>query len=597
VTDQEYDKLEEQYESKYGKIGKIGAKPPEESKKVKLLYPMCSLDKMKDEKTLTNWINKNISQHYCVTEKLDGVSVYIQYSKNGGRMHKRGDENEGTDISDLLQYIQHPNYKDDLAVRGELVIETKTFQDNFPNYKTARNFVSGVTNMKISDPEKLKYIKFVGYQIFSDQPAYQKDQLETLQKLNFEVPKYTLLPKDNLSIDFLTDLLLSFRNKSVYDMDGIVVCSEQLVDFPKDSNPKHVMAFKLPGESFETEVLDIEWNVSKNGLIKPTVLFQTVTIGGVNVSRATGHNARFILENGIGPEAKILIIRSGETIPKIVAVSQKGKECLPEMDYKWDETSVEFVATSNDAQNEMNVKRIESFFSELDIKNLGYATVSKIYKSGKTTLKDFLNLKANDISNIPGLGQTIAAKIINNIQNCPKQPLHSLMAASCLFENFGSKRLKIICDNIPDLHLVKEESRLPALESKILTLSGFRTLADKFVSRLLAFNTFFYENGLNLLLQNSKKEGEGGEETKSSPPREVENKKGEVILFSGVRPDKEVENELEKRGHRTVSGVSGKVTLLVIQDAGGQKTSKIQYALEKKIPILVYSDFVKKFLC
>jgi DNA ligase (NAD+) len=66
-----------------------------------------------------------------------------------------------------------------------------------------------------------------------------------------------------------------------------------------------------------TEVLKVVWEVSKDGYLKPTVNFEPVNIGGSIIQYATGFNAAWIHENGIGPGAFIDIIRSGDVIPYI----------------------------------------------------------------------------------------------------------------------------------------------------------------------------------------------------------------------------------------------------------------------------------------
>jgi NAD-dependent DNA ligase len=51
--------------------------------------------------------------------------------------------------------------------------------------------------------------------------------------------------------------------------------------------------------------------------LKPKVLFNPVKLEGSMVKQATGHNAKFIFENRIGPGSKIIVIKSGSVIPKI----------------------------------------------------------------------------------------------------------------------------------------------------------------------------------------------------------------------------------------------------------------------------------------
>ena len=50
-----------------------------------------------------------------------------------------------------------------------------------------------------------------------------------------------------------------------------------------------------------------------------------VLIAGTTIRRATGYNAKWIVENNIGPGANVILIKSGDIIPKIIRVTRKAK--------------------------------------------------------------------------------------------------------------------------------------------------------------------------------------------------------------------------------------------------------------------------------
>ena len=53
----------------------------------------------------------------------------------------------------------------------------------------------------------------------------------------------------------------------------------------------------LDDQMAETKIIDIEWNVSKDGLIKPVLILEPVNIGGVTITRVTGNDAKNIIDN------------------------------------------------------------------------------------------------------------------------------------------------------------------------------------------------------------------------------------------------------------------------------------------------------------
>jgi len=83
--------------------------------------------------------------------------------------------------------------------------------------------------------------------------------------------------------------------------------------------------------------------------LKPVVIYESVYLSGADLTNATGHNARFIIDNGIGPGAKIKITRSGDTIPKVLLVVEPSPygPSYPDPNivgqYAWNENQVEFI--------------------------------------------------------------------------------------------------------------------------------------------------------------------------------------------------------------------------------------------------------------
>ena len=72
----------------------------------------------------------------------------------------------------------------------------------------------------------------------------------------------------------------------------------------------------------DTEITDIEWRVSKDGLIKPRVHIKHTIIGGIKITHVTGHNAKNVVDSGLGIGAKIKLTRAAEVIPYILEVTK-----------------------------------------------------------------------------------------------------------------------------------------------------------------------------------------------------------------------------------------------------------------------------------
>ena len=73
-------------------------------------------------------------------------------------------------------------------------------------------------------------------------------------------------------------------------------------------------------------------------------MYTPIELGGVTLQYATGYNAKFIVDNVIGPGAVITITRSGDVIPKILTVikpAANNKPKMPGVTYEWTDTGVD----------------------------------------------------------------------------------------------------------------------------------------------------------------------------------------------------------------------------------------------------------------
>lgn len=151
VSDSIFDTLKEILEERdpdNSFLYEVGA--PIESNKVKLPFPMGSLDKIKPTTgELERW-TKIYKGSYELSDKLDGISALL-YKKDDVKLYSRGDGLFGQDITHLLKYvnIDLSAFPNNNAVRGELILSKKNFEKikkDDPKIKNARNIVAGVVN-------------------------------------------------------------------------------------------------------------------------------------------------------------------------------------------------------------------------------------------------------------------------------------------------------------------------------------------------------------------------------------------------------------------------------------------------------------------
>ena len=304
--------------------------------KVKLPYYMPSLDKIKpDTNKINNWLKK-YKGPYVLSDKLDGISALLVLDeKDEFKIYTKGDGEKGQDISHLVPYIIPKTLKpgdlpENMAIRGELIMSKKKFKKISKEFKNMRNVVAGVVNAINFNVKLAKMIDFVAYAVLN--PQYkQKKQMEKLTKWKILTVKYKV--KKSIDHNMLSKYLIKRRKDGIYDIDGIVVIDNSDVYNVTKKNPKYGFAFKtiLMDQIAETTVLDVEWNVSTFGLLKPRIKVEPIVISGVTIQYATAHNAKFVVKNVLGPGAIIKIIRSGDVIPKIIEVMEPAAYGEPMM--------------------------------------------------------------------------------------------------------------------------------------------------------------------------------------------------------------------------------------------------------------------------
>lgn len=423
ISDEEYDSLIEELEAELDFIEFASFKQTltESKGTVANSYVLGSLTKIKyeDFEELYKWIKEHNIKRLFVSDKIDGCSFYAEY--RGGKLtllSSRGDGAEGTDWTDKAPYINIPqtiDYSGDLDIRGEVTLHQNGV--DALGFKNKRNGTSGVMNTKDLEPNRLKYIHAYAYEVLSGELSIAA-QFSLLEKLGFHTAHYlvwntheramTIL--DHVSPVLHEDLAQNYklhRFAMPYAMDGMVLSD---YDYTPENEffPKGKIAFKINSTGVPTTVKGIEWNLSKGGLLKPVVLIEPLEIDGTTVQRATGNNYQYLLDHGIATGATVYIIKSGEIIPKIVKVENKGVAVAPancpSCDAILSVVGVDLKCTNKDC-GEMLVKSLASFLIKAGVEGV---TATSLENWNVRTFADLLNF-------VPEFGSKAQANFMKEV--------------------------------------------------------------------------------------------------------------------------------------------------------------------------------------
>ena len=130
-----------------------------------------------------------------------------------------------------------------------------------------------------------------------------------------------------LNKEICDNVLSDIKNNYDYEIDGIIINNNKPCIHPVGTNPEFAFAYKNNFINVEMKqgIVDcVIWNVSKDGYIKPKIkLLNPVNCDSSTINFVTGFNAKYILENKIKKNSKLMIGLSGGVILNIFKIIQE----------------------------------------------------------------------------------------------------------------------------------------------------------------------------------------------------------------------------------------------------------------------------------
>jgi DNA ligase (NAD+) len=601
ISDQHYDIILDYYLSLGGEP-LIRVKPLSNEENIPVW--LSSLDKVLEDK-IESWLSKNQANQFRVSDKLDGISLCIIYT-NGliDKIYTKGINSgkRGSDLTHLLQYF-HPSIlrridnHDRIMVRGELIITKENFK-SVTQYKNPRNMVAGITKRKLDKitPDFaiiLGKLEFVTYEIMSPRYPTSK-QFELLESYGFSTVDHHHY--DTITKTQLDELLMERRMSSPYDIDGIVIMKDnpdEINTLEETGNPDYAIAYKmcLLDQLAETTVVDVEWNPSKHGQVKPRIQYKPVIIAGETYQWTSGFNARFIQDNKIGPGTKLIIVRSGDVNPyikEILSESTTGQAAMPtDHSWHWNKTNVDILLDDIENNEQVKIKRLANFCKEMGIKGIGEGTTAKFVNNG-WDLDRVLSAKQDDFKELDRVGDKMSSNLYNGIQGAIKNvPLGRVMVASGMFGmGIGTAKVGAILENYPDILDRFENYTKDELIEEICQLDGFAIkTATNFYEGLIKFEKFMELHAGNITIVSSVEKNIATSGVMA----------GELVVMTGFRNAK-LKDWIERMGGRTSDSPSAKMTILIVKDLSkGSGTVKFKKAQALGVDIYQMDSFISKY--
>ena len=488
---------------------RVGGAPREGVAKTAHSSAMLSLDNAFDDAELRDFdrrareLAEKESLEYVGELKLDGVSMAARYS--AGQLVlalTRGDGVQGEVITPNAKTVRTvplsipqatldaSRVTADFEVRGEVVMPKAAFERlnarqraaDQQLYANPRNAAAGTLRMLDPRITASRRLDFYAYLLLADGTAMFDSHwagLEALAAIGFKVSPGRARLRGLDELVAFRDKWLGQRESLPYEIDGLVfkvdaVDTQQRLGATSKA-PRWAIASKPTAQQAETVVRDIEVQVGRTGAITPRAVLEPVQVGGVKVSHATLHNAQEIERLGLQIGDRVVIIRSGDVIPKVVRVAAEGAErkpfqmpsncpaCGTTVAREEDEAVARCINVNCSARLKESILHF-AHRSAMDIDGLGAWLVDAVVDRGwVNNLADLYELTIEELKDLEKdseLGETRAKTYVEAIaESKPKMTLSRVVdalgipkvgrhKAEALAERFGS--LEALADASPE---------------------------------------------------------------------------------------------------------------------------------------------------
>ena len=435
---------------------RVGAPPLDAFESAAHSIPMLSLDNAFEDADVLAFHARNVKIlesekiFYTAEPKLDGLAVELTY-ENGilTRATTRGDGINGEVITENVRTVKSiplrlKATKDEvpalLEVRGEVIIMHKDFErlnqtrlaKGEAVFANPRNAAAGSLRQldsRVTATRPLTIFVYGVGKVTGLAFETQAGMLAALKEFGFPVNEHIQTHITIQEVLAFYNRLAEIRANLDYEIDGMVIKVDRM-DMQqalgeKIKSPRWAIAYKFPAMQETTTILDIIVQVGRTGTLTPVALLEPTNVGGVVVARATLHNADEIKRKDIRIGDRVLIMRAGDVIPKVVKViesARKGTEQVFEMPETCpvcnspvrrlaDEAAIKCINVACRAQL---TERIKHFVSKkgFDMDGLGKKSVDQLVNEG--LIASFADLFTLDKERLASLDRQ-AEKSVSNM--------------------------------------------------------------------------------------------------------------------------------------------------------------------------------------
>lgn len=574
---------------------RVGGVVRDEFSKAKHIRRMWSMEDVFDRDEVVGWlerIEKNVGacEYFC-EPKFDGASMNLLY-ENGKLVQAitRGDGVVGEEVTDNVRTIRSVplsiDYDGLIEIRGEVVIRKDDFEkineerleEGASLFANPRNAAAGSLRQLDSSITAKRRLVFYPWGLGENSLEHRKlsEKMDYIYTLGFLEPPFAQDCQDIDEIEAFYRMLIEKRNEIPMMMDGMVLKVDEVAKQEELGYtvkfPKWMCAYKFPAVEKVTKINSITLQVGRTGVVTPVAEIEPVNIEGAMVSRATLHNFDEIERKDIHIGDSVIIIRSGDVIPKIIKVLEdrrEGSEIIINRPTECPTCNSELLdeGTLIKCQNlhcpDRVINSIIHFARKgcMNIDGLGGKIVELLVK--EEIIKDILDLyfiKYEDLEGMEGFKEKRINNLINAIQATKGVPLYRLINAMGI-EHIGEVASKALA----------LEFGLEIVDAKLEAVVAIDGIGEEMANSLLEFMRVNHDFVLQLFetIQPTVEEKKEAEENPF---------KGKTVVLTGTMSVSRgvIKEMLEDLGAKVSGSVSKKTDFVVYGEDAGSKLTKAE---------------------
>jgi DNA ligase (NAD+) len=572
----------------------LGPSPGALGDPVEHVRPMLSLDKAYDEASLHKWAAK-FEGDLVMTPKVDGLACSIRYE--GGRLAvaaTRGSGEVGEDVTINVRLMDDVPASiptaDPVEVRGEIYLPLSAFHALQGDFANPRNTAAGALKHKDAARFRAMGLRFFAYDVLGVDIDTEMHKFDLATAWGFAAVEHQLVTRENVQAGY--EAYVAKRESLDFEIDGVVFKANRLDEQARlgatSHHPRYAIAYKLQGESATTWLRDVEWSVSRNGVLTPVGIVEPVKLSGATVTRISLHNWGLVQAKELSLNAQVVAMRRGGVIPYLEAVVEPGDTPIVPPEHcpscgAAAEVEGDLVWCRNPAGCRAQTIAVLSHYAKtVDIEGFGQVWLEKLLDAGLLRWPpDFYRLKPIDLLEFERMGEVLAGKMIEAVDARRVVALPTFLQALGV-KDLGKTAARTLAERYGTLEAVRA-----ATPDELVELPKFAALLANRVVEGLAERAEL----IDALLEHVEVTPVEIVNTPAGGPLE-----GQSFLFTATlaamkRAD--AEDKVRALGGTVASGVSRSLGFLVV-GSEGKAGSKLQKAEKAGVTILDEATFLER---